>query len=90
MGQPHEPVVGIGQMRLLRLGEQDLRRADGARVDPGAAAAARTAELRYFAGLTVPEVAQVIGVSTTMIEREWGKARAWLALRLRRKQGEDD
>lgn len=50
---------------------------------------ARIVELRYFGGLTVPELAEVLGLSTTMVEREWGRARAWLALRLgeRREHG---
>jgi len=35
-------------------------------------------ELRFFGGLTVEEVAEVIGVSTATVEREWRMARAWL------------
>ncbi|MEO0653160.1 MAG: ECF-type sigma factor [Planctomycetota bacterium] len=43
---------------------------------------ARIAELRYFAGLSIPEVAEALGVSATIINRDWAKARAWLALKL--------
>jgi hypothetical protein len=43
---------------------------------------ARIVELRYFAGLTIAEVAEVLGVSTTIVDREWAKARAWLAPKL--------
>jgi RNA polymerase sigma factor (TIGR02999 family) len=39
---------------------------------------ARVVELRFFAGLTVPEIAVVLGVSTATVEREWAAARAWL------------
>ena len=35
-------------------------------------------ELRYFGGLTVPEIADALGVSTRTIESEWTHARAWL------------
>ncbi len=35
-------------------------------------------ELRYFGGLTVAELAELRGVSTRSIEREWEKARAFL------------
>ena len=35
-------------------------------------------ELRYFAGLSVREVAELRGTSTRTVEREWGKARAFL------------
>ena len=40
---------------------------------------ARIVELRYFAGLSIGEVAEVLGVSRTIIDREWSKSRAWLA-----------
>lgn len=43
---------------------------------------ARIAELRFFAGLSISEVAETLGVSTTIINRDWAKARAWLALEL--------
>ena len=35
-------------------------------------------EMRYFAGLSVREVAEVRGTSTRTVEREWEKARAFL------------
>lgn len=38
----------------------------------------RIIELRYFAGLSLEETAEVLGVSRTMIVREWAKARALL------------
>lgn len=34
--------------------------------------------LRYFAGLTVPETAAALGVSVGTVEREWRFIRAWL------------
>ena len=39
---------------------------------------ARVVELRYFAGLTVEETAEVMHVSPTTVKREWRLARAWL------------
>jgi RNA polymerase sigma factor (TIGR02999 family) len=39
-------------------------------------------ELRYFAGLEVEEVAAVLEVSKTTVEREWRAARAWLGQRI--------
>jgi RNA polymerase sigma factor (TIGR02999 family) len=38
----------------------------------------KVVELRYFAGLSVAEVAGVLGLSTATIERDWEKARAFL------------
>lgn len=35
-------------------------------------------ELRYFGGLTIPEAAQVLGISVTTANRYWAYARAWL------------
>ncbi|MBC8090208.1 MAG: sigma-70 family RNA polymerase sigma factor [Phycisphaerae bacterium] len=39
---------------------------------------ARIVELKFFVGLPVEEIAQVIGVSTATVSREWALARAWL------------
>jgi RNA polymerase sigma factor (TIGR02999 family) len=39
---------------------------------------ARTVELRYFAGLSVEETAEVMGVSERTVKRDWAKARAFL------------
>ena len=38
----------------------------------------RIVEWRYFSGCTVDEVAEILGVPRTTIEREWSMARAWL------------
>jgi RNA polymerase sigma factor (sigma-70 family) len=38
----------------------------------------RVAELRFFAGLTVDEIAGVTGVSPATVKRDWQVARAWL------------
>jgi RNA polymerase sigma factor (TIGR02999 family) len=39
---------------------------------------AETVELRYFAGLSVEEVAEARGVSPRTVKRDWRKARAFL------------
>ena len=39
---------------------------------------ARVVELRYFAGLTVEETAQVLGISAETVMRDWRMARLWL------------
>ncbi|HWW84051.1 MAG TPA: sigma-70 family RNA polymerase sigma factor [Vicinamibacterales bacterium] len=38
----------------------------------------RIVELRFFGGLTVEEVGEVLGLSTSTIKREWRLAKAWL------------
>lgn len=39
---------------------------------------AHVVELRFFAGLSVEETAEVLEVSPRTVKREWQKARAWL------------
>jgi RNA polymerase sigma factor (TIGR02999 family) len=41
-------------------------------------------KLRYFAGLTIPEAAEALGISTTTADRHWAYARAWLHTELKR------
>ena len=48
---------------------------------------AQVVTLRYFGGLTVPEIAEALGVSVGTVERDWRIARAWLSNELR---GEGD
>ena len=43
---------------------------------------ARIAEHRLFAGLTPDEIAAVLEVSRSTVERDWRAARAWLAVQL--------
>ena len=38
----------------------------------------RVVELRFFGGLTIKETAEVIGISTATVERDWILAKAWL------------
>jgi RNA polymerase sigma factor (TIGR02999 family) len=38
----------------------------------------RLVELRFFGGLSIDETAEVVGVSSATVKREWALARAWL------------
>jgi RNA polymerase sigma factor (TIGR02999 family) len=62
--EPREDLVALDEA-LVRLAEHDP---DGARL----------VELRYFAGLTLPEAAEVLGVSARTADRLWSYAKAWL------------
>jgi RNA polymerase sigma factor (TIGR02999 family) len=44
----------------------------------------RIIELRYFGGLSTEETAEVLGISTRTVKREWRMARAWLHREIRR------
>jgi len=50
---------------LKRLADRDPRKA-------------RIVELRFFGGLNLEEIAEVIEVAPITVSREWAKARAWL------------
>ena len=61
---PLSDVVAIHQA-LDDLAERDPRKA-------------QIVELRFFGGLTLDEIAEVVGVAPITVSREWTKARAWL------------
>lgn len=44
----------------------------------------RIVELRFFGGLSVEEVAEVVGVSPDTVTREWRRARGWLSCEIQK------
>ena len=66
---PDEDIVAL---------DEALRRLD--QID---ASKAKLVSLRYFAGLSIPQAAKVLGVSVTTANRHWAYARAWLHEELR-------
>jgi RNA polymerase sigma-70 factor, ECF subfamily len=69
---------------LAQPGEQDLLELDEAlgRLEQLDARAARVIELRFFAGLTEPEIAEALGISVATLKRDWAFGRAWLLTQL--------
>jgi RNA polymerase sigma factor (TIGR02999 family) len=61
---PDEDVVALDEA-LQKLAAQDPLKA-------------QLVELRYFAGLTGEQAAEVLGISPTTADRHWAYARAWL------------
>jgi RNA polymerase sigma-70 factor, ECF subfamily len=47
------------------------------------ARAAKVVELKFFGGLEIEEIAQVLGIGTATVKRDWALARAWLHRELR-------
>lgn len=47
---------------------------------------AQVTMLRYFAGLSVEQTAQALGVSPATVKNDWAFARAWLAQEIERQQ----
>ena len=52
--------------------------------DPGKA---ELVKLRYFAGMSIPQVAAAMGVSGSKIDRSWRAAKAWLYRELEEEAG---
>ena len=44
---------------------------------------AQVVELKYYGGLTVDEIAEVLKVSVITVNRDWNMAKAWLAREIR-------
>jgi RNA polymerase sigma factor (TIGR02999 family) len=74
MAAPESGADGLDLLHLDRvltnLAEIDARRA-------------RVVEMRYFAGMTVPEIAVVLGVPEWNVKKDWTLAKAWLRRRLK-------
>jgi RNA polymerase sigma-70 factor (ECF subfamily) len=41
-------------------------------------------ELRFFGGLSIEEIGEVLGISRSTVKREWNVAKAWLLREMRR------
>src|SRR2546423_3326023 len=61
---PSDDLLALDEA-LRRLGERAPQRAE-------------LVKLRFFAGLTMPEAAEVLGISLATAERYWKFARTWL------------
>jgi RNA polymerase sigma-70 factor (ECF subfamily) len=61
--------------RASELVAVDLALEELAALDPRKS---KIVELRFFGGLSEEEIAEVLGISTPTVQREWRKAKAWL------------
>lgn len=71
-----EPINGAGELLALNDALDEL-----ARLEPRQA---MMVEARFFGGLEVAEVAELLSVSEATVLRDWRAARAWLANELKR------
>jgi RNA polymerase sigma factor (TIGR02999 family) len=72
--QENEPAIAspVDAIDLLALNEALDR------LEAAAPRRARLVKLRYFAGLTLPEVAAMLGIGQSTAESDWTYAKAWL------------
>ena len=64
--------AAVDSEEILTL-EEAIRRLE--EEDPSAA---KVVQLRFYAGLSVDETADALGISASTVDREWAFARAWL------------
>ena len=72
-----EVVAGPGEN--LDLVELDGALTELERIDPQQS---RIVELRFFAGVSIEETAESLGISPSTVKRDWAVARAWLFRKL--------
>lgn len=77
----HPSANGLPEVDAVDLLALDDALARLAEMDPQKA---RLVELRYFAGLSIPEAAAALHVSIATVGREWAVARVWLRRELDR------
>jgi RNA polymerase sigma factor (TIGR02999 family) len=65
---PHLDLLAVHEA-LEKLEKQDKRRAD-------------VVKLRFFAGLTIAQAAQVLGISASTADNDWAYARSWLRVQI--------
>ena len=70
-----DEAVNLSDERAVELVALDDAMARLASLDPQKS---RIAELRFFGGLNIEEVAEILGVSAATVVRQWRLARAWL------------
>jgi RNA polymerase sigma factor (TIGR02999 family) len=79
--EEHEPAIAapVDEVDLLTLNEALDR------LEAASPRRAQLVKLRYFAGFTMPEVAEMLGVSRSTAEADWTYAKAWLAREIGKK-----
>ncbi len=80
-----EPSVAVTETGDVDFGALQDAIDELAKLDPQQA---RMVELRFFGGLTVEEVAHVMGVSKRKVEGDWTHAKAWLRAKLAAERSE--
>jgi RNA polymerase sigma factor (TIGR02999 family) len=71
------PVNGDAELLALNEALEELSRVDERQ--------AKIVEMKFFGGLSAPEISQVLGVSRATVDRDWATARVWLHRQMSRR-----
>ncbi len=64
------PVTGDAELLALNDALEELSRID--------ARQAKIVEMKFFGGLSAPDISKILGLSRITVDRDWATARAWL------------
>jgi RNA polymerase sigma factor (TIGR02999 family) len=64
------PVTGDAELLALNEALDELSRIDERQ--------GKIVEMKFFGGLSAPEISQVMGISRATVDRDWATARVWL------------
>jgi RNA polymerase sigma factor (TIGR02999 family) len=70
------PIVGDAELLALNDALDELSHLDERQ--------AKIVEMKFFGGLSAPEISQVLGISRATVDRDWATARVWLHRQMRR------
>jgi RNA polymerase sigma factor (TIGR02999 family) len=74
------PITGDADLIALDDALNDLYKTDERQ--------AKIVDMKFFGGLSSPEVSEVLGLSRATVDRDWATARAWLHRQVRRAESQ--
>ena len=76
------PITGDAELLALDDALEELSRIDERQ--------GRIVEMKFFGGLSAPEISEVLGISLATVDRDWATARVWLHRQMSRGRIADD
>src|SRR5271168_5418789 len=73
---PELPIADDGELVALDDALEELGRLDERQ--------GKIVQMKFFGGLSAPEISEVLGISLATVERDWATARLWLRREMRR------
>jgi RNA polymerase sigma factor (TIGR02999 family) len=70
------PIAGDAELLALDDALNELSRIDERQ--------GKIVEMKFFGGLSAPEISEVLGISRATVDRDWATARVWLHRQMRK------